>query len=325
MAAQTMQAAVVCAPGRLELHELPIPQPKASQVRLRIEGCGVCGSNLPLWEGRPWFEYPRDPGSPGHEAWGTIDKIGADVPQALLGQRVAALSYRAFAQYDVAEARQVVVLPASLADEPFPGEALACVMNIYRRCGVAPGQRVAVIGAGFIGCLLMQLATADHAHVLAVSRRPYALDLALRSGAREVFALGAADETQDLVEQVRRASGGRGCDVVIEAVGEQTPLDVAAQITAVRGRLVIAGYHQEPRQVDMQLWNWRGLDVINAHERAPERYVQGMREALDAQSGGRIDPTYLYTHAFELPQLSQALTGLKQRPAGMLKTWVKPC
>jgi len=54
---------------------------------------------------------------------------------------------------------------------------------------------------------------------------------------------------------------------VIEAAGQQWPLDLATELTRERGRLIIAGYHQDgPRQINMQLWNWRGLDVINAHE-----------------------------------------------------------
>ena len=48
----------------------------------------------------------------------------------------------------------------------------------------------------------------------------------------------------------------------------------------------------------MQLWNWRGLDVINAHERDPEVYVEGMREAVEAVAAGRLDPSPLYTHTF---------------------------
>ena len=70
-------------------------------------------------------------------------------------------------------------------------------------------------------------------------------------------------------------TGGRFCDVVIEAVGKQWPLDLAAELAGERGRLIIAGYHQDGlRQVNMQLWNWRGLDVINAHQRDLHRNVQ---------------------------------------------------
>ncbi len=83
-----------------------------------------------------------------------------------------------------------------------------------------------------------------------------------------------------IIEQVKQWTEGRFCDVVIEAVGKQWPLDLAAELTRERGRLIIAGYHQDGlRQVNMQMWNWRGLDVINAHEREQRIYIDGMRDA----------------------------------------------
>jgi threonine dehydrogenase-like Zn-dependent dehydrogenase len=110
---------------------------------------------------------------------------------------------------------------------------------------------------------------------------------------------------------------------VIEATGEQWPLDLAAELTRERGRLVIAGYHQGgPRQINMQLWNWRGLDVINAHERDPRIYVAGMREAVDAVARGRLDPAPLYTHTFSLDQIDQAMKMARSRPDGFLKALI---
>src|SRR4051794_36097629 len=120
MPATTMRAALITGPKRAEVQRVPVPSPEPQQVRVRIEGCGVCGSNLALWEGRPWFEYPRDSGAPGHEAWGYVDAVGEHVSEPLLGQRVAMLSYRAFAEYDVADATHVVRLPAALEGQPFP-------------------------------------------------------------------------------------------------------------------------------------------------------------------------------------------------------------
>ncbi len=72
----------------------------------------------------------------------------------------------------------------------------------------------------------------------------------------------------------------------------------------------------------MQLWNWRGLDVINAHERDPAVYVQGIREAVDAVSEGRLDPTPLMTHEFPLERLGEALDATRDRPDGFLKALV---
>jgi threonine dehydrogenase-like Zn-dependent dehydrogenase len=123
-----------------------------------------------------------------------------------------------------------------------------------------------------------------------------------------------------IIEQVKRMTDGGLCDVTIEAVGRQWPLDLAAEITRERGRLVVAGYHQDgARQVNMQLWNWRGLDVINAHERDPRVYVEGLASAVDAVTAGTLDPSPLYTHTFPLEQLGDALNATRDRPDGFLK------
>jgi len=94
-------------------------------------------------------------------------------------------------------------------------------------------------------------------------------------------------------------------------------------LTRERGRLVIAGYHQDGlRHINLQLWNWRGLDVINAHERDPRVYVDGMKAAVQAVAKGQLDPTPLYTHSFRLAQLGDALDAMKQRPEGFLKALI---
>src|SRR5215204_3197857 len=105
-----MRAAVLCEPGRFEIVETRIPEPSENEVCVRVEGCGICGSNLPVWEGRPWFEYPLEPGAPGHEAWGVVEACGNRVRNIRVGQRVAMLSYHGFSEYDVADAAAVVPL-----------------------------------------------------------------------------------------------------------------------------------------------------------------------------------------------------------------------
>ncbi|MEH6665685.1 MAG: zinc-binding dehydrogenase [Brevundimonas sp.] len=319
---RTMRAAVLTGPGRLTVAQVPRPDPGPGQVRVRLEGCGVCASNLTPWAGPEWMTFPTPPGDLGHEGWGVIDALGDGVEGLAPGDRVAALSYRAYAEYDIAEADAVVKLPAALRDHPFPGEPLGCAMNIFRRSEVKAGQTVAIVGVGFLGALLTRLATDAGARVIAVSRRPFALDLARRMGAAETIAM---EDHQTTIDQVSALTGGAFCDVVIEAVGKSWPLDLAAELTAERGRLVIAGYHQDgPRQINMQLWNWRGLDVINAHERDPAMYIQGMREAVDAVASGRLDPSPLFTHRFPLERLDAALDATRDRPDGFLKALVIP-
>lgn len=294
------------------------PEPGPGQVRVRLEGCGVCASNIPVYEGRDWFEYPFAPGSPGHEGWGTVDELGSGVDGLVPGRRVALLSEHAYAEHDVADAASVVPLPAELDGRPFPAEPLACAMNVFRRSGVEPGQTVAVIGIGFLGALLTALCRDAGARVIAVSRRPWSLEVGARQGAEHRVLLG-----ERAAEEIGRLTGGAGSDRVIECAGKQATLDLAGEVTGVRGRLVIAGYHQDaPRQVDMQQWNWKGLDVVNAHERDPAVYARGMREAIAAIAGGRIDPFPLLTHRFPLEELARALELARDRPDGFLKAWI---
>jgi threonine dehydrogenase-like Zn-dependent dehydrogenase len=317
----TMRAAALTGPGQLVVDVVQVPEPGPGQVRIRLEGCGVCASNLTPWGGADWMTYPTEPGALGHEGWGVVDAVGEGVTQFAVGDRVAALSYNAYAEYDLADASATVRLPASLDGQPFPGEPLGCAMNIFRRSDIQPGQTVAIVGIGFLGALLTRLARDAGARVIAISRRPFSLDVARQMGADETIAM---DDHWAIIERVKELTGGVLADRVIEAVGKQWPLDLAGEITRERGRLVIAGYHQDgPRQVNMQMWNWRGLDVINAHERDPEVYVEGIRMAVDAVASGRLDPTPLYTKTYDLAELDQALNDTRDRPDGFLKALVR--
>jgi 2-desacetyl-2-hydroxyethyl bacteriochlorophyllide A dehydrogenase len=316
-----MRAAVFAAPGRIEIQEVDVPLPASDQVLVRLEGCGICASNLPVFEGREWFSYPIEPGQPGHEGWGQVIAAGDNAANVSVGDRVAMLSYHAYAQYDVAAASDVVRLPDSLGGKPFPGEPLGCAINIFKRSDIQPGQTVAIVGIGFLGALLVQLASTVGARVIAIARRSYAQQVARDAGAYSVI---APDDHWRIVEEVRSLTGGKFCDRVIEAVGKQAPLDLAAELTRERGRLIIAGYHQDgPRQVNMQLWNWRGLDVINAHEREQQVYIDGIRSAVDAVTSGQLDPSPLYTHTFSLDQLADGLKMSAERPDGFMKALVR--
>src|SRR5881392_351312 len=312
-----MRAAAISAPGEISIVKTQIPEPDRNQLLVHIEGCGVCASNIPPWEGKPWFAYPMAPGALGHEAWGTVEDVGSAVRGFTQGDRVAILSNNAYADYDVCDSSSAVPLPAGLDETAFPGEPLGCAMNIFQRSNIGKEHTVAIVGVGFLGALLTQLASATGARVIALSRRGFALGIAKKMGATGTARL------DDAIETVRCLTSDRLCDIVIECTGKQSPLDIAGEITRERGRLVVAGYHQDgPRQINMQLWNWRGLDVINAHERDPKVYLSGMRAACEAVASGRLDPTPLFTHTFPLEQLDVALEMTKNRPDGFMKALI---
>ena len=317
---KTMQAAVLTAPQKVEVQEVAIPAPQPGQVRLHLQGCGLCASNIPVWEGRDWFTYPVEAGNPGHEGWGIVDAVGEGVNNVQIGDRVAALSYNSYAQYDIADADKVVKLPQALADKPFPGEPLGCAMNIFRRSRVEAGQTVAILGVGFLGALLIQLAKHAGARVIAISKREFSLEVARDCGADEVVPM---DDHYKIIEKVKELTNGNFCERVIECTGKEWPLNLAGELTAERGMLIIAGFHQDGmRQVNIQLWNWRGLDVINAHERDPQEYLKGMRQTVEAVEQGIIDPDKLYTHTFTLDNIQDAFNCLTSRPDGFVKALI---
>jgi NADPH:quinone reductase len=277
-----MRAAVLTEPRLTRVQQASTPDPGPGEVLVQVEGCGVCGSSLPLWEGRPWFTYPADPGAPGHEVWGrTTD-----------GRRVTGLSGRGFAELDVMREDALVELPPELNGAPFPGEALGCAVNVMRRAGVEPGDEVAVVGMGFLGTAVARLCRLAGAGVTPVRRE---------------------DEPEEAFE------------CVIEAAGTQSALDKASRLVAAGGLLAIAGFHQDgPRTVDMQSWNWRGIDVVNAHERDPGRYVEGVREAVRLAAAGELDVSALVTHRFDLDEVDAAFEAAAIRKPGFLKAVVCP-
>jgi threonine dehydrogenase-like Zn-dependent dehydrogenase len=111
---------------------------------------------------------------------------------------------------------------------------------------------------------------------------------------------------------------------VIEATGKQEAIDVATEIVSEGGKLIIAGYHQDGlRQVNMQKWNWKGIDVINAHERNEKKYITGMKKAMDAVANGILDPELLYTDVLPLEKLNKGFEMTATRPDGFMKALIK--
>jgi threonine dehydrogenase-like Zn-dependent dehydrogenase len=315
-----MRAAVLTGPGRLEIVTAPMPEPGPGELRVRLQGCGVCASNVEPWAGQPWSTYPGEAGGMGHEGWGIVDALGQGVEGFAQGDRLALLSGRSYAEYDIAAAGAVVKLPQQLDGLPFPGEPLGCAFNIFRRSDIHAGDTVAIIGIGFLGAVLTSLAAEAGARVIAISRRASSLELARHYGAQETVAM---DDHWRIIDRIKDLTAGALCPRVIECVGQQWPLDLVGELVGFGGRLVIAGYHQDgPRQVNMQMWNWKGIDVINAHERDPAVNLRGLRDAVDAVASGRLDPSPLYTHRYPLERLGEALAATRDKPEGFVKALV---
>jgi threonine dehydrogenase-like Zn-dependent dehydrogenase len=314
---ETMKAAVFAAPKKIEVQEQPLPEPGPDEILVKLEGCGVCASNIPNYEGREWFNYPQPAGSPGHEGWGMVVDKGDEVSRFEIGDRVAMLSYAAYAQYDLAKEEAALKLGDELAGKAFPGEPLGCAINIFNRSDIQAGHTVAIVGIGFLGALLTQLCKDRGAKVIAISRREFSLKIAEDCGADHTVPL---HDHWEIIEKVKELTQEQWCDRVIECTGKEWPLNLSGELLKNRGKLIIAGFHQDGmRSVNIQQWNWKGLDVINAHEREQAKYMEGMAEAARAVAEGRMNPGPLYTHSFSLEETQKAFEHITQRPEGFLK------
>lgn len=315
-----MKTAVCTAPEMYRIENNVVRSPDRNEVVVKIEGCGICASNLPVWEGRPWFDYPLEQGAPGHEGWGRIIEIGDNVSDVRVGDRVTLLSDHSFSEFETVKKIDIVKLPEKLENAPFPGEPLGCVMNVFKRSDIQEGQTVAVIGCGFLGLMLIQLLAREKVETIAVSSRKWSLDMATQFGADHVIQMTSE---WGVISKVKDLTKGNMCERVIEATGYQPALNIATEIVSVRGKLIIAGYHQDgPRSVNMQQWNWKGIDVINAHERDSSVYRQGVKEAIDAIMDRRIQINSLLTHSFTLDEINLAFNMLKKHPEGFIKGMV---
>lgn len=179
-----------------------------------------------------------------------------------------------------------------------------------------------LVGAGFMGALLLQFVTRlGAARVSVIDPRPTARALARQLGADSVLDPGENDP----LKAILFLTEGAGADVVIEATGNQPGLDLAATLTRTRGRLVIYGYHQGgTRTIDAQLWNLRGLDVVNAHQRSDHDYMNGMHAGINMLKHRKLDMTPLVTHRFPLEQIAEAFALAQKRPEGFVKAIIEP-
>jgi threonine dehydrogenase-like Zn-dependent dehydrogenase len=306
-----MRALSLRGPRDAAIIETPAPPFGAGEVLVRIRGCGVCGSDMNVWRGVAGIEYPLAPGAPGHETWGEVVEVAADVATICVGQTVTGLLWNGFAELGVGRAVDLAVVPDGFSAA---GEPLACAMNVVRRSAIRSGDRIAVVGFGYLAALFAQLLPGQVGAWVAISRREDSRALALRLGAEAAYDF--AEIPSDLWDSFA---------VVVEAAGVQQTLDYATWLTAYGGRLVIAGYHADgPRTVNVQSWNWKGVDVINAHERRSAVYLDALRQALDLVSFRRLDLTSLHTHAWPLSDATEAFRLADERPSGFIKSIVCP-
>jgi 2-desacetyl-2-hydroxyethyl bacteriochlorophyllide A dehydrogenase len=304
-----VRVAVLNAPRRLELADAPVPEPAAGEVLLRVASCGVCASELDMWEGRAAIEYPR---FPGHEVSGTVERVGAGVHSLRPGDPVAAwVTERGFADYVSVRAEYCfpaggVPLDLALA------EPLACAVNAVERAAPALGDRVVIVGAGFMGHLVQKLVQLKGPRELVVADT--------RSDALERAAAMGATRTVDVRSE---SLAGLDADVAFEVTGVQAALLAAGDAVRMSGTLAIVGFHQGGlREIPLGAWNWMALNIVNAHFRDLATIMRGMGAGMRLLTSGALALDDLVTHRFTLEDVNDAFAVAVEKPPGFVKATV---
>jgi threonine dehydrogenase-like Zn-dependent dehydrogenase len=290
-------------------------------VLVQVVACGVCASELHGWMGDKEV-YPR---LYGHEVAGIVVETGSAVVDFLPGMAVTGLFMQGYAEYARAHQRYVTRIPDGIPLEHALGEPLACVLSGARRTRLELGDTVAVIGLGFMGLLTLQaLMLRGPARIIAIDPRPEARELARTLGADVVFAPEAVPPELKLTAW-KQLGKGQGVDVAVEASGTQAGLTLAGEMVHEHGCLSLVGWQQGGlRQVDIELWNWKALDVLNAHERRLDYLMDCMRRGLALVAGGKLDVGCLISHRFGLDDVDGAFGALERKPPGFVKAVVVP-
>lgn len=308
-----MKISEVYAPRRSRIVDIETPISGVNDVMVRVAACGICGSEYFAWNAA---ENP--PLHLGHEVAGEVVGVGAGVSGIVPGDAVTGLFRRGFAEFAVADARAVMKYPPSLSvAEASLGEPVSCVVSGILRTDVGLGKTIAVIGAGFMGLMVLRLMKLKGAkRLIAIDARSEMADLARKFGADDFFAPGDLPPRYLLTD----SSGSGGVDIVAECAGSEKALDLAIKMLKRHAILSVVGFHQGgPRRVDMEMLNWKAADLVNAHEKRIDHKMRCMEIGLDLAGEGQLDIGALITHRYDLGSIDSAFEDFGGKPGGYVK------
>lgn len=295
--------------GSIELIEQTIDDPAPGQVQLSGGACGICSWDIATARyGKKM--HPMAP--PGHEGVGYVTKVGAGVSGLREGDRVAG---GGFATVRNLAAERVYKLPNSpLADEFWVVEPVSCAVTGLDHCRLQPGQRVALIGCGFMGQLILQgLLHAPLADLVVIDIAENRLELARQQGASATFNSAQLDPTA-LVADLK----ARNFDVVVDTSGSQAGLDLATDIVRRGGLINLFGWIKgDTARFDPTKWHLGGFSLVNSSPSS--RLRDPFPPAIDLIHRGVFDLRPLVTHTVPLADYPDLMAEILAGDGGYVK------
>ena len=343
-----MKALVLENPRDLQFRDVPEPELGSNDVLIQVKACGICGSDVHGYDGSTGRRIP--PIIMGHEAAGIVIRVGPEVSTVGVGDRVTFDStvscgtchfcragdvnlcdscqvlgvscgdYRrngAFAEYVSVPAHIVYPLPM---DFPFEKasliEAVSIAVHAAKITEIRPGSSAAVIGAGMIGVLAVQAFRQYGCEkVFAVDLEQDRLDVAHRLGADETFL--ATDP--ELTHKLNQSAGGKGIDIVVDAVGTQSSIATAIQVVRRGGTVTLIGNLAPKVEIPLQSVVTRQLRLLGSCASAGE-----YRECIELVANGSINVDPLVSAVVPLSEGPAWFDRLYNREPGLMKVILQP-
>lgn len=308
----TMRAAVLYGKEHVRVESVPVPEIGPGDLLVRVRTALTCGTDVKVYRRGYHAKMIVPPALFGHELAGDVIAVGERVKGFEIGHRVVAANSApchrcfycsrgkvnlcedllfnngAYAEFIRIPARIVrvntYVIPPHLDyRDAALAEPLACVVKGVEDVEMKAGDTVVVIGSGSIGSMFVRLAKLRGARVIAISRRPESLERPLRLGADRII---ATEETSDVTAKVRELTGGRGADIVIEAVGKPETWDMSVAMLRRGGTVNFFGGPPAGTNVnlDTNLIHYSEITCKASFHHTPT----AMQEALDIIASGGI-------------------------------------
>ncbi len=343
-----MKALLLSEYNRLEIVDLPLPRPGPDEVLVRVQACGICGSDVHGYDGASGRRIP--PIVMGHEAAGIIAAVGPDAATSREGDHVTFDStvycgvceycrrgeinlcdrrqvlgvstpeYRragAFAEFVVIPNRIVHRLPGNI---PFPEaamiEPLAVAVHAVNLSDLPEDGTAMVIGAGMIGLLVVQaLRNAGCTRIFVVDIDDSRLELAGQLGATATINAKSAD----VLAEVQRLTSGGGVDVALEAVGSSATIKTAVESVRKGGAVTLIGNIAPTAEIPLQIVVSRQIRLQGSAASSGEYPL-----CIDLLSRGAVDVKPLISVIAPLEEAPQWFERLHAREANLMKVVLTP-
>ena len=319
----TNKIAYMVAPGKFELTDKVIDVVPDDRILVKHRVCGICqGTEIWFWRGthcdtgQP-VEYPV---LLGHQNVGEVVSVGEGVTGIATGDRFTGSGIKGYQLYSLADPGRCIRIPETVTDEQASQAIeLASIIKEVDRAGIGVNDNVAIIGAGPMGNLLMQVVQLHCPQAIIVTDLDQSrLELAATLGADHV--INASEDDQ--VRRIQEITNG-GADVVFEATTSVECLRMALGMLRTEGKLVVFGTHPQTINIRADEFKQKSCLVYYTFPTRDE-WLPYTRKGIRLLASGAIDVESLITHRFSLDQISQAFSLFENNTHDVMKIMICP-